>query len=191
MRQVTPKEGITAGMVGGLAGGAAMLGMMMLSKQMGMIQTPFPLQIEHELEDRLHVAAQTGPRQEMLLAVGEHMAISAAFGAAYGVLDATFDLPVLPSGPLYGVGVYALKMLGVGPALGLSSEPWNLPASTDMRRLMLHMLFGGVTAAVSCKVVQAGAPATRPSRLSRPPTSACGFLRTEDAREHSAGRHGC
>jgi hypothetical protein len=139
---------IAAGVVGGLAGGMVMTAAMMVGKQTGMIETPVPLQIERELEERAGVAYRTDAGEEQVLALGEHLLISVAFGAGYGAFQSTLNLPALPTGPLYGLGVYALNLGGVGPALDLTPGPWNEEPMTVGRRMMMHAVYGMVTAFV-------------------------------------------
>jgi hypothetical protein len=54
----------------------------------------------------------------------------------------------LPAGPLYGLGVYAISLVGVGPALGLTGGPWGERTPTAFRRVLLHLVYGTVTAVV-------------------------------------------
>jgi hypothetical protein len=149
-------EEVQAGAVGGLAGGMVMTAAMMAGKKTGMIEEPVPLKIEREVEERLGAAESTGPKQEKALALGEHLAISVAYGAGYGALRSALGLPAIPSGPLYGLGVYALNLVGLGPALGLTPGPWNEEPMTAGRRMMMHAVYGTVTALVSEQVRQRG-----------------------------------
>ncbi len=93
-----------------------------------------------------------GTNEEKALAIGEHLVTSGAFGAGYGALHAALDLRVLPSGPLYGLMVYAVMLGGVGPALGVTARPWNEAPMTVGRRLMMHAAYGAVTALVAEQV---------------------------------------
>lgn len=145
-------EEFAAGALGGLAGGLVMTAAMMAGRRAGMIETPLPLAIERDLEARAGVAERTGAGQERGLALAEHLTISAAFGAGYGALRAAFALPAIPAGPLYGLGVYALNLGGVGPALDLTPGPWNEAPLTVARRVMMHAVYGTVTALVADQV---------------------------------------
>ena len=55
----------------------------------------------------------------------------------------------LPWGPLYGIAVYGLMLGAVGPALGVTRSPTDTPRVTTARRLMMHAVFGAVTAIVA------------------------------------------
>ncbi len=143
---------IGAGAAGGLAGGMVMTVAMMVGKKIGTIDTPVPLKVERKLEEQAGVAGHTGPKQEKVLAMVEHMALSAGFGAAYPALRSKLGLRAMPSGPLYGLGIYALNLGGVGPALGATAGPWTEQPMTVGRRVMMHVAYGVVTALVAERV---------------------------------------
>ncbi len=149
---MTAAREIGAGAAGGLAGGMVMTTAMMVGKQMGILDTPVPLKVERKLEEHAGVAGQTSPKQEKALAMVEHMALSVGFAAAYGALRSRFGLRAIPSGPLYGLGVYALNLGGVGPALGATAGPWSEQPMTVGRRVMMHVVYGAVTALVAEQV---------------------------------------
>ncbi len=145
-------EEIGAGAAGGLAGGLVMTVAMMVGKKIGTIDTPVPLKVERKLEEHAGVAGHTGPKQEKALAMVEHMALSAGSGAAYGALRSKLGLSAIPTGPLYGLGVYVLNLGEVGPALGATAGPWNEHPMTVGRRVMMHVVYGVVTALVAEQV---------------------------------------
>lgn len=144
---------VLAGVVGGLAGAMAMGMMMAVGKQTGMVETPPPVMIERELESRAGLDERTTAQQEVAIASGGHLLLGAALGAAYGLLREPLGLQGAPGGAAYGVGVYAANFAGIGPALDLTAGPWNNEAMTVGRRVMMHLLFGAVTAAVTDKVL--------------------------------------
>ncbi len=145
---------ITAGLAGGLAGGTAMAALMMAGQRAGLIETPPPVQIERTLEGRAGVADRTSSTQETALGMGLHMLLSAAFGGGYGLLRAAIDVPAVPGGPLYGLCVYALTFTGIGPTLGLTPSPKGQQPIAVGRQLMLHAVYGTVTALVARQVRQ-------------------------------------
>jgi hypothetical protein len=138
---------VAAGAVGGLAGGTGMIGLMMLGKRKGL--EPLPIKIERWAEDRLDVADRLGPRQETAAGMGGHLAYSAALGGVYGALRSAFNLPAVPTGPLYGLGLYAVNVLGIGPALGITKSPAKERPTVVRRQLMMHAFYGVVTALVA------------------------------------------
>lgn len=116
---------IVAGAIGGLAGGLVMTPVMVVGKQTGLIEEPLPLKFERDQEERLGVTERTGPHAEQGIALGEHLLFSTAAGAGYGVLHGALGLRAIPAGPLYGLGVYALMLGGLGPALAVTPGPWS------------------------------------------------------------------
>ncbi|MDQ2690586.1 MAG: DUF1440 domain-containing protein [Chloroflexota bacterium] len=146
------RKELVAGIAGGLAGGTAMLISMAIGKKIGMIEEPLPLKIERDLEKRAHVDHKTNARQEKALAYGEHYLLSAIFGAGYGLLHWATRVSPMPSGQLYGLGVFVLNLVGIGPALNLTPVPWEQKPSTVIRRAMMHSSFGTVTAIVAEKI---------------------------------------
>ncbi len=147
-------DDLVAGAVGGLAAGLIMTAFMTAAKETGMVEQPVPLKFERAFEEVAGVEERVGPTQAMVLSQAEHLAFSAALGAGYGVLSASLDLPALPAGPLYGLGVYALMLGGVGPMLDVTAGPWNEEATTAGRRVMMHLMYGTVTALVADRVRQ-------------------------------------
>ena len=135
---------------------------MTMGKAMGMVPQPLPLKVERRLEERVGVADQTNRRAEQGLALGEHMLISAAFGAGYGMLRSTHPLAPMPAGPLYGLGVYALNVEGIGPRLGATREPQHQQPMTVGQQLMMHLMYGTVTALVAEQIRQGRAESERP-----------------------------
>ncbi|HEV2124139.1 MAG TPA: hypothetical protein VGW38_15355 [Chloroflexota bacterium] len=149
-----------AGAMGGLAGGVAMSAMMMMGKKAGIVQTPVPVKVERWVEDQAGVPThdRADGMQEMGIAQGGHLLLSAAFGAGYGALRGAYSLPAMPSGPLYGLGLYALNLGGIAPTLGITPGPWNEEPMTAGRRMMMHLMYGAVTALLTERL----APYPRP-----------------------------
>jgi hypothetical protein len=97
-------------------------------------------------------------RKEVLAGIAGGLAggtvLSALFGGGYGFLRWATRVSPIPAGPLYGMGVYAANLAGVGPLTRLTPGPWKEEPVTVGRRLMMHTVFGVVTALVSKKVRQ-------------------------------------
>ncbi|MDP9311452.1 MAG: hypothetical protein M3R24_11310 [Chloroflexota bacterium] len=147
-------DNVVAGAVGGLAAGLVMTAFMTAGKQTGMIEEPLPLKYERKLEDLAGIEQRPGETQAMVLSQGEHLLFSAALGAGCGALSAALDLPAIPAGPPYGLGVYALMLGAVGPAMDITAGPWNEEPLTAGRRVMMHLVYGTVTAVVAEQVRQ-------------------------------------
>jgi NAD(P)-dependent dehydrogenase (short-subunit alcohol dehydrogenase family) len=136
--------GILTGAAGGIAGALAMHAARRIAQKMGLLRTPLPLKVERRLEEKVRLAHKTNKDQEKALAFGEHLLVGAMFGAAFGAMRSGFEFPPLPSGPLFGLGVYALSVAGIGPALHLARGPWDQNLETVQRRLLVHLLYGTV-----------------------------------------------
>jgi hypothetical protein len=140
---------VAAGTIGGLAGGMGMSGFMMLGKKAGFAEEPMPMKVEHWAEDRLSMADRLGPRQEMAAGMGGHLVYSAVMGGVFGALRSAFKLPAVPTGPLYGLGLYAVNIFGLGRPLGIAVGPGQERPAAVSRQLMMHALYGSVTALVA------------------------------------------
>ena len=140
---------IAAGAVGGLAGGLVMVAFMVIGSRVGLVDEPLPQKVEHWAEDRMGVRDRPDPIQEEVIAQGSHLVFAAGLGALYGGLIASRDLPALPTGPLFGLASYAVDLAGIGPALGITKGPWNEAPTVIGRRMMMHTIFGTVTALVT------------------------------------------
>ncbi len=156
VNSISTMDDIVAGAIGGLAAGLMMSAVMTAGKQTGMIEEPLPLKFERKFEEAAGLEEQErpGPTQAMVLSQAEHLLFSAALGAGYGVLNGMLDLPPIPTGPLYGLGIYTLMLGGVGPALDVTAGPWNEAPQTAGRRVMMHAVYGMVTALVYERVRQ-------------------------------------
>jgi hypothetical protein len=143
---------VAAGAAGGLAGGLVMTAFMTAASRVGLIDTPLPVRVERWAEDRMGIEERLEGLEEETLAQGGHLLFAAALGAAYGAASSAFRLPPVPSGPLYGAALYALDLGVLGPASSTTKGPWNEPVTTAGRRLMMHVVFGTVTALVADRV---------------------------------------
>lgn len=140
---------IAAGAAGGLAGGLVMTAFMTVATRAGIIETSLPVKIERWGERKMGVQnGLTGLREEAAAQAG-HLLFSGALGGLYGAAGSVFRLSPLPSGPVYGASLYALNLAALGPAAGITKGPWNEKATTAGRRLMMHVIFGTVTAFVA------------------------------------------
>jgi len=155
-------ENMLSGAIGGLAGGLLMTAFMTMGKKTGLIEQPLPEKFERKFEDLVGVQERPGPAQELLLSQAEHLLFSAALGAGYGLLRGAFDLPAIPSGPLYGLSIYALMLGGIGPALDVTRGPWREQPTTVGRRVMMHVAYGTVTALVAERVRRAAHSSEKP-----------------------------
>lgn len=142
-------QDIAAGAVGGLAGGLVMTAFMTVATKLGIINTSLPVKVERWVEGEAGVEhGLSGVRQKVAAQSG-HLLFSAALGALYGGASSALRLHPFPSGPLYGLGLYALDLGVLGPAAGISKGPLKEEPTTAVRRMIMHAVFGTVTAFVT------------------------------------------
>jgi hypothetical protein len=146
---------VTAGAVGGLAGGIVLTGAMMAADRFG-LDDALPLKVErwaayHAGADRGSLKRGPGAAEEAT-AYGGHLAASLALGAAFGAMQGRVDVSPTVSGLLFGLGVHALNLGVLGPALTITKKPWNDTPATHARRLAMHAVFGVVAALVAREV---------------------------------------
>ncbi|MDQ4079011.1 MAG: hypothetical protein M3220_22560 [Chloroflexota bacterium] len=155
MRTLTDE--MVTGAIGGLAGGMMMTAFMTGATKAGVIDETLPHKVEQYAEEQLDQQEQTDLTQERAFAQGGHLVYSAALGALYGALRHSMDdPPPLPTGPAYGLGIYAINLLGIGPQLGITRRPWNEEPTTVGRQIMMHAMFGAVTALAQEELLQRG-----------------------------------
>lgn len=138
---------VIAGAAGGFAGGAIMTVAMTGGRKAGILQAPVPLKVERWGRRRLAVSAPS-PEREHLLAQTIHLSYSVSLGVGYALVQHARALPALPSGPLYGLLVYAGNIAGALPALGVISPPADMARTKVARQVMMHVVFGSATALV-------------------------------------------
>jgi len=87
--------------------------------------------------------------EEQARAAGEavHYATGAGVAALFGVLAPRLRLSALAAGTLFGVAVWLVVDEVLTPALGFSRAPWRYPASTHLKALANHLVYGAATGA--------------------------------------------
>ena len=140
-----------AGAIGGLAAGAALTAMMEAALRLGLIQEPLPEKVEGWAEDEFGFGSGHSSAERKMVAQSAHLLASAGLGALYGALRPRRG-SIFPEGPLFGLGIYAASLAGAGPALGITQGPWAESPAVSGRRVMMHLIFGTITAAVTEKI---------------------------------------
>ena len=138
-----------AGAVGGLVGGAVLsLAFLALERAGG--ENSDLVQIGRRGAARLgqpHRPLPARPSAAEELAVhGGHLVLSGVLGMGYAVLRRGFALPTLPSGLLFGLGVYPVAFGVLGPLLGITKAPWQEKPRLLAQRAAAHGAFGVLTA---------------------------------------------
>ena len=141
-----------AGAIGGLVGGAALsLAFLVLERATG--DTSDLVQIGRRGARQLgqpHRPLPAPPSAAEELSVhGGHMVLSGVLGVGYAVLRRGLALGTVPSGLLFGLGVYPLAFGILGPLLGITKAPWQEKPRLLVQRAVAHVVFGTVTALVA------------------------------------------
>lgn len=149
---------VVAGAVGGLAGGIATTGGMLLLESAGFDQASDAVKIgrraAHQLDAQARLVESPATGGEEAAAQGAHLVLSVAAGAIYGAMRGRFDMPAPAVGMVFGLGFYALAWGAVGPSLAITEKPGETPATLLARRAMVHILFGVVTALVAERIAR-------------------------------------
>lgn len=148
---------LVAGSLGGLAGGVAVSAMMLATEQ----RTGAPSELINlgrktaERLDTPHRQRRADPAaNEQAMSHGGHLALSAAAGALLPTLRHATGLSIVPAGLLFGLGFYLLAWGGAGPALRLTPTPIQEGPAKVGQRLMIHAVFGTVTAYVADRLAR-------------------------------------
>jgi uncharacterized membrane protein YagU involved in acid resistance len=140
---------IVAGAVGGTFGGLAMFGIRVVGTQTGIIIHSLPDKFERGMAERTGFAEGQDVEQQKELAIAEHLVLSAGFGAGYGLIRHWLKPPAILGGIVYGLVIYAMMLIGVGPTLGITRMPQDKPKSSVWSEIFVHLLYGTVTASVA------------------------------------------
>ncbi|MEZ4869296.1 MAG: hypothetical protein R3C14_48685 [Caldilineaceae bacterium] len=141
------QQNMVTGAMGGIVGALAMSSIRLVGKQVGLVPESLP----HKVARKVALGAGMtglGAHQVDAFARGQHLALGASYGAGYGLLHGALDLPPMLDGPLYGLAVYTINLTGLGPALNLEQGPWVKKSSFTGRQILIHLVFGFVTAVI-------------------------------------------
>ena len=136
-------KGLLAGMVGGIAGTAAMwLG-----------ERFYPPRVHGEPEPPEVLAEKVSGRslsREQTAVAGEaiHWGFGALVGAAYGGLAEFYPAATAKEGATFGLTLAGLTHRAALPAMGLSAEPDDQSRREQTSEMVTHILFGVVTEVV-------------------------------------------
>ena len=137
----------TAGMLGGLAAGMIVSGVMTFGRDLGLLQHSLADAAEDWLDDRFDARSRIGEDGAQALEQANHLLVSGLFGAAFGLLrPLTKAAPPLAAGALFGAGLYAVAIGKVAPTIKLTRGENREPDGVQAQRLGIHVLFGVVTA---------------------------------------------
>lgn len=143
---------LVTGAAGGLAGGLVLTAVMVLSERMtGQPSDAVAMFRRGERQLGLPHRRQTArpTLREEVASEGGHLLLSAVLGGGFGVLRRGLGLSAQPAGLVLGLGFYPLAHGLVGPLLGLMRPPWRQRPVKMAQRVLLHAVFGSVTALVA------------------------------------------
>ena len=87
-----------------------------------------------------------GERQLNLATMAVHYGMGAAWGPIYSLLRRQTRMRPLPAALVTGTAMSVVLDEVVVPALGLSPAPWAFPATTHIRGLLNHLVYGAAAA---------------------------------------------
>ena len=147
----------TAGMLGGLAAGMIVSGVMTFGRDLGLLQNSLADAAEDWLDQRFDTRAKVGEEGTFALEQANHLLVSGLFGAAFGLTrPLTSKVPPLAAGALFGAGLYAVAIGKVAPMIELTRGENREPDHIQAQRLGIHVLFGVVTALATDAMMDRG-----------------------------------
>jgi uncharacterized membrane protein YagU involved in acid resistance len=141
---------IAQGAIGGASGAGCMTALRMAARRMGWIDATPPQATRDWLGERVGQPGSAGARQ--LFDASVHLGVGVAGGMAYGSLISQKPRAVLPSGSLFGLGVWALGFGVVAPALGITRSPRRATWRETGVNVAAHLVYGIVTALVATEL---------------------------------------
>ncbi len=167
-RDPSPFHGLVAGVVGGLIGSAAMVAFQAVaSRSAGSSLRPAEHDVAGDaanssaepstvrgarLLTHLTLGADVPPRHRQNAGRAFHLAFGVGLGGAYGLLAEYARIATIASGVPFGTLQVVLADEWSVPALGLSEDPRQAPASSHLRALGGHLVYGVVTEQVRRRV---------------------------------------
>lgn len=132
---------------GAVAGTAATLPMslLMLGAQKAKLMGKHPPErITESMLTRIGITKRPEEAEDAL-AVLNHFAFGAAAGALYGLVQRD-ELPDVPQGVLFGMGVWTVSYKGWVPALGIMPKPKHDRPGRPASMIAAHLVFGAAMA---------------------------------------------
>jgi hypothetical protein len=137
----------TAGVLGGVAAGMVLSGVMTFGRDLGLISHRVADAAGDWLDDRFDARERLGEDGTELAEVVGHLAVSGLFGFGFGLFRPLFrKIPPIAAGALYGVGLYAVAIGKIAPEIDLIEGENREPDHVRAQRLGVHVLFGVLTA---------------------------------------------
>jgi uncharacterized membrane protein YagU involved in acid resistance len=142
---------IAQGSIGGASGAGCMTAVRMVARRIGWIDATPPQAMRDWLGERVGQPDGAGTRQVVDAIV--HLGVGVGGGMAYGALMSLKPpRAILPSGPLFGLGVWALGFGVVAPVLGITRSPRRGTWRETGVNVAAHLVYGIVTALVATEL---------------------------------------
>ena len=149
-------DALLRGGLAGLAGTAAMSGLMAAGHAAGLLGTPPPEVITERVQEAAGVRDDLPEPAFTASWVAAHAAFGAAAGAGYAVVRPLLPASALAAGLLWGGAVWAVSYLGLMPALGLYPPPGRDAPGRVGVMVAAHGVYG-VTVASAERALARGA----------------------------------
>ena len=142
---------IAQGSIGGASGAGCMTVVRMVARRIGWIDVTPPQAMRDWLAERVG-SQPDGPAARQLVDAIVHLGVGVAGGMAYGGLLLRKRRAIVPSGPLFGLGVWALGFGVLAPALGITRSPRRGTWRETAVNVAAHLAYGTVTALVATEL---------------------------------------
>lgn len=131
--------------IAGIAGAAAMLGVTMASRKLGIAHTePVGTELVESAVEATNTETAVTEAQEEALGLGVHLGFSMTSAMLYARLRHHVSLPGPAAGALFGLVLWLANILGAAPMLGIRQSPWKEDEARAITTIVSHILFGVV-----------------------------------------------
>jgi hypothetical protein len=129
--------------IAGLAAGILISGLMAAARRSGFFHKTLAEESEDWLDRTVASRSYIGDFGTTLVEQTNHLAASAMFGSIYGTLQRSMPgVPPFLLGTFYGSALYAINIVCIAPAIGLTRGESAEPAPVMFERLAIHIVFG-------------------------------------------------
>ena len=143
---------IGMGLLSGLAGTAALTAVVQLERRAlpwGQKHNAlFPHKVVKKAEDFFGIQGRLSGGAETAAIQGSNFAYGTLMGTLYGWSAPKLNISPLISGPLFGLGLWAIGLSGWVPAFGAQRPPWKKAPMQAMMPILSHLAYGLAAGAV-------------------------------------------
>lgn len=140
---------VVRGAIAGALGTVTMSGLMLAAQRAGLFGRQPPELLTEAALDEADVEPVSDVAEDVASTLA-HFGAGATFGVAFAVADRALGHrgPGVLSGPVFGLGVWALSYKGVIPALGVLPPPEHDNPGRAATMAAAHVVWGATTASV-------------------------------------------